>query len=64
MKDVKEVFAIIGILLLVALGLSGCRTKMEFYENGQLKSHSEGMIEWSGGEGKNMPLSNISLIGK
>ena len=56
--------AIVVVLLL--LTLSGCATKTEWYENGQVKSHREGFIEFSDGNNKNMPLANpsFSVIGK
>lgn len=37
-------------------------TKVEGKVRGPVKR--EGFISWSDGTGKNMPLSNISLIGK
>ena len=55
-----------AVIVVITLMLSGCATKTEWYENGQLKSHREGFIEFSNGVGKNLPLSNpsISVIGK
>ena len=55
-----------AVVVVIALTLSGCATKIEWYENGQLKSYREGFIEFSDGTGKNMPLANpsISVIGK
>ena len=56
-------FWIAMTLVLMLLVLSGCATKTEWYENGQVKSHREGFIDWSEGAGKQMPLSNIDISG-
>ena len=53
----------IAIVVCVVL-LTGCMSKTEWYENGNVKSHREGFIEFSDGDGKNMPLSHLSVIGK
>jgi hypothetical protein len=60
------VYFLMAVLVTVVLFLSGCATKTEWYENGQVKSHRTGFIEFSNGVGKNLPLSNpsISVIGK
>ncbi len=70
-QDIEQDIAIwfgnacIVIVLVVLLLLSGgCSTKTEWYENGQVKSHREGFVEWSEGDNKNMPLSHLSVIGK
>ena len=57
-------FVIAIVVVVLLLTTSGCATKIEWYENGQMKSYREGFIEWSDGGDKNLPLSNISVIGK
>ena len=58
------------LVLLVLLGiLTGCSTitKVDYYENGEMKSYykKEGFNQWSDGDGKviNMPLANPSING-
>lgn len=59
------VFLAIGILCML---FTGCVwvSETEYYENGQVKRKYErsGFVEWSDAEGKQMPLSHLSVIGK
>ena len=48
--------AIVSVLILT----SGCSTKIEWYENGQMKSYREGFNEFSDGKS----FLNPSFIGK
>ena len=65
-KQTGNFYLTMAIVVVVALALSGCATKTEWYENGQVKSHREGFIEWSDAGNKNLPLANptFSVIGK
>ncbi len=56
---------IVGCLFLIFL-LCGCATEKTWYADGQKKSHREGFVSWSDGDGKTiqMPLSHVSGIGK
>ena len=62
------------IILLMSLAViaicmfaGGCRSveQKTYYETGQLKSEykSDGCINWSDGDGKQLPFSNISVSG-
>ena len=65
-RDAVAVTLIVGAVLIL-IALCGCATesKIEYYENGQIKSEfkRDGFITWSDGNNKNLPLSNISLNG-
>ena len=54
-------------LILTGLLLAGCatETRTEYYPTGQVQSESTktGFVGWSAGEGKNMPLSHLSIMG-
>jgi hypothetical protein len=56
-----------AIAVLVLFAFTGCRSSQAFsyYESGRMATaaYSEGMIEWSDGAGKIMPLGNISVNG-
>lgn len=65
----REIGIILAFFLLVAL-LTSCvtETKREYYETGQLKSEYQydGFVQWSSGNNKQLPLSNLSfsVVGK
>jgi len=66
-KLIGTYYFLMAVALITLLILcSGCATKIEWYENGQMKSYREGFIEFSDGDNKNLPLANpsISVIGK
>lgn len=69
MKNVKGILVVLGIIALLAgmLLIVGCSTKSykSYYADGQVKEEweKEGFIDWSAGDNKQMPFSNISVNG-